>query len=114
MGRMVPPTKTEHIVTPEALYFKVELPGIRKEDVRVKIEENGKMLHVSAKKKYDKEVRKDRYHHIENSYGEFMTRFVLPSDVKPEHLRIHVDNGVLTITIPRQQLHYHHHHQHNY
>ena len=114
MGRLVPRTKIEHTETPEAHYFKAELPGIRKEDVNVKVEENGKMLHISAKKKHDKEEKKDNYHHVEHSYGEFVSRFTLPPNSQPENLRIHVHDGVLTVTIPMHKVHNNHNYDHNY
>ncbi|XP_021723957.1 17.9 kDa class I heat shock protein-like [Chenopodium quinoa] len=105
MRGMVPRTKIEYKETPEAHHFKAQLSGVRKEDVKVKLEEGGRMIHVSAKSTRENEEKKDNYHHVERGYGEFMSKFTLPPNAKPEHMRSSVDNnGVLTITIPKEKI----------
>ncbi|KAL2907061.1 17.9 kDa class I heat shock protein [Bienertia sinuspersici] len=110
MGRLVPRTKIEYKETPEAHLFKAELPGVRREDVVVRLDEDGKMLHISAKSKHEKKEKKDKYHCVEKGYGEFVSKFMLPPNSKPELLKSHVDNGVLTVTVPKQKSQHTGHH----
>ncbi|KAK9749989.1 hypothetical protein RND81_02G164300 [Saponaria officinalis] len=95
-------TKIEYKETPEAHHFMAELPGLRKEDVNVRVED-GKMLHISAKKKHSKEENRENYYYVERRGGEFMTRFMLPPNAKPDLMRTCVDNGVLTVTVPKEK-----------
>lgn len=104
MRGLVPRAKIEHKETPEAHHFMAELPGMRKEDVVVKVGD-GNMLHVRAKRNHEKEENKESYHHVERGFGEFVSKFMLPPDAIPQQLRSCVDNGVLTITIPKQKGH---------
>ncbi|XP_021864339.2 18.1 kDa class I heat shock protein-like [Spinacia oleracea] len=106
MRRLMPRTNIEYKETAEAHHFKAELPGVREEDVTVNIDEGGKMIHIRAKSKHGREENKERYHHVEHGCGEFASSFTLPPDANPEHMRCCVDNGVLTIAIPKHQSYY--------
>jgi HSP20 family protein len=57
----------------------VELPGVKKEDVRVAVE-NG-ILSISGERKTEKEEKGTKYHRVEQSYGTFMRSFTLPEVV---------------------------------
>ncbi|XP_074306537.1 18.1 kDa class I heat shock protein-like [Silene latifolia] len=96
-------TKIEYKETPEAHHFMAELPGLRKEDVDVHVED-GKLLHISAKKKHNREENSENYYYVERGGGEFVTRFMLPPNAKANHMSTCVDNGVLTVTVPKEKI----------
>ncbi|XP_027066275.2 18.2 kDa class I heat shock protein [Coffea arabica] len=100
--------------TPEAYIFRTELPpGVRREDVRVELEDN-KILKISCEKYTEKEDRHDQnyYHHvIERSRCKFLTAFGLPQDSRVDQIRSTIENGVLTVRVPRwEPMHHSHHH----
>lgn len=76
-----------------------ELPGVRKEDVVVELE-NG-VLTLRGEKRSEREEKKERRRYVERSYGAFSRSFTLPPNVDGD--RIHADfaDGVLTVTIPK-------------
>ena len=58
--------------------IKAELPEMKKEDVKVTVE-NG-VLTISGERKFEKEDKKKKYHRVERGYGTFMRSFTLPDD----------------------------------
>uniref|UniRef100_A0A0C9S707 TSA: Wollemia nobilis Ref_Wollemi_Transcript_10067_815 transcribed RNA sequence n=1 Tax=Wollemia nobilis TaxID=56998 RepID=A0A0C9S707_9CONI len=86
--------------TPEAHIFKADLPGLKKEEVKVEVEE-GRVLQISGERKRDEEHKDDKWHRIERSRGRFLRRFRLPENAKVEEVKAAMDNGVLTVTVPK-------------
>ncbi|KAK9669864.1 hypothetical protein RND81_13G159800 [Saponaria officinalis] len=97
----MPRTKIDYKETSEAHHFMVDLPGLRKEDINVRVED-GNMLHISANKKHDMEQNGENYYHVQRGCGAFMTKFMLPPNIKPEHMNCCVENGLLTVTVPKE------------
>jgi HSP20 family protein len=62
--------------------IKAELPEMRKEDVKVTVE-NG-VLTISGERKFEKEEKKKKYHRVERGYGTFMRSFALPDEHVPK------------------------------
>ncbi|KAI3891309.1 hypothetical protein MKW92_046161 [Papaver armeniacum] len=85
-------TKIDWKETPEAHIFKADLPGLKKEEVKVEVVEE------KIKKKIDK------WHRVEHSSGKFMRKFRLPENAKVDQLKATMENGVLTVTIPKQEV----------
>jgi HSP20 family protein len=77
----------------------VELPGVRPEDVKISVE--GNVLTVHGTKQQVAEERTERVHRYERTYGAFERTFTLPATVDAERITAGVDNGVLTITLPK-------------
>ncbi|KAJ8899646.1 hypothetical protein K2173_019342 [Erythroxylum novogranatense] len=88
--------------TPEAHVFKADLPGLKKEEVRVEIEE-GRVLQISGERSVEKEDKNDKWHRVERGRGKFLRRFWLPENAKAEEVKASMENGVLTITIHKAE-----------
>ncbi len=89
--------------TNEAILVQAELPGLRPDDVDVRVE-NG-VLTVSGEKKHEVEEGKEEsgYHLFERRYGRFERSFTLPSSVSHDAIKARFDNGVLTISLPKAE-----------
>ncbi len=81
--------------------LKADLPGVKKEDLDVSIE-NG-FLTVAAKRSSEKEHDEGEYHVHERSSGEFRRRFRVPESVKAEEIKAEFKNGVLELVIPKTE-----------
>ena len=82
-----------------AYHVEVDLPGIKKEDVDITIEDN--ILVVSGERKVKSEVKEENYYKIESSFGQFSRSFSLPEDVDVENIHAESENGVLEIVLPK-------------
>ena len=86
--------------TKDAFLFKADLPGIKDKDLEVTM--TGNRLNVSGKREEEKEEKSDRYYTYERSYGSFSRSFTLPDGADADKLRASLDQGVLTITVPKK------------
>ncbi|OMO91387.1 hypothetical protein COLO4_18417 [Corchorus olitorius] len=86
--------------TSEGHMFMAEVPGLKKEEVIVEIEDNS-VLQISGEKNVNKEEKNDRWHCVERSSGKFSRRFRLPDNVNISHVKASLENGVLTVTVPK-------------
>lgn len=84
--------------------FKVEVaaPGMTKEDFNVRLDEDNNLVITMEKKTENKEENKDeRYLRREFSYSKFQQTMILPDNVERDNINAQVENGVLTLTIPK-------------
>nr|BAA02160.1 low molecular weight heat shock protein [Oryza sativa Japonica Group] len=88
--------------TPEAHVFKADVPGLKKEEVKVEVED-GNVLQISGERIKEQEEKTDKWHRVERSSGKFLRRFRLPEDTKPEQIKASMENGVLTVTVPKEE-----------
>ncbi len=84
-----------------AYIVEVDLPGVKKEDIKVNIDPEKRTLTISGERKFKQEVKKEDYYKIESSYGKFMRTFSLPENVDVEHIDAKTEEGVLEITLPK-------------
>jgi HSP20 family protein len=82
----------------QEIVLKAELPGIAREDIDLRVENN--TLTLRGERKRDTEVKQDQYHRVERSYGAFSRSFALPTRIDTERVRAEFKDGVLTITLP--------------
>ncbi|URE39815.1 Hsp20/alpha crystallin family [Musa troglodytarum] len=87
--------------TPEAHIFKADLPGAKKEEVKVEVEE-GRVLQISGERSKEEEEKNDKWHRVERSSGKFLRRFRLPENAKVDQVKASMENGVLTVTMPKE------------
>lgn len=83
------------------LVLKAELPGLKREDIDVRVENN--TLTLRGERKRDTEVKDEQFHRVERAYGAFTRTFALPSTVDSEHVRADFKEGLLTITLPKRE-----------
>ncbi len=81
--------------------IKADLPGIPPEDIEVTMD-NG-VLTIKGERVDEKEEDKEGYHRIERVRGSFYRRFSLPDTADASGIEAKGENGVLMITIPKQQ-----------
>lgn len=89
--------------TDKAYVVELAAPGMKKEDFNVHINDEGNLIVKMEKKNENKEEDKSaRYLRREFSYSKFEQTLLLPDDVKREDIKAHVENGVLTVELPKQ------------
>ncbi|GAB6033922.1 Hsp20/alpha crystallin family protein [Galenea microaerophila] len=80
-------------------YIEIDLPGVKKEDINVELNDN--KLTVSGERKHKEEVKKEDYYLVESTFGKFQRTFTLPENVDAEHIEAKEENGVVEIVIPK-------------
>nr|POE98019.1 17.5 kda class i heat shock protein [Quercus suber] len=79
------------------------MPGLKKEEVKVEIED-GRVLQISGERSQEQEEKSDTWHCVEQSSGRFSKRFKLPENTKVEEVKATMENGVLTVTMPKEEI----------
>ena len=95
-------TRIDWKETPQAHVFKADLPGLKKYEVKVEVEE-GRILQISGERSKEQEEKNDKWHRVERSSGKFLRRFRLPENAKVDQVKASLENGVLTVTIPKEE-----------
>ena len=93
--------KTDIKETPEEYIVHAELPGVKKEDI--KVDYNNNYLTISATRNNESEEKKDNYIRRERSYGSVSRGFYI-SNVNKDSIKAKFDNGVLNIELPKKEL----------
>ncbi|GLT67072.1 hypothetical protein SLA2020_394050 [Shorea laevis] len=88
--------------TPEAHIFEADLPGLKKE-VKLEVEE-GRILQISGGTSKEQEEKNEKWHCVERSSGKFLRRFRLPENAKMDQVKASLENGVLTVTVPKVEV----------
>jgi HSP20 family protein len=91
------------VETPTSHVIRINVPGLSKDDVNVQVED-GNVLSVrgAAKEKGKEESEETVWHVAERGKPEFAREVVLPEHVKVEQIRASVENGVLTVVVPKE------------
>jgi HSP20 family protein len=80
------------------LVTKIDLPGMKKEDVKVEVTDG--FLVISGERKSEVEEKKENYYRCEREYGSFYRTVPLPENVKLEDVKATFADGVLEVSIP--------------
>lgn len=81
--------------------LKADLPGLKKEDIKVDVTEN--VLTITGEKNKEEKIEREDYYRHERVFGSFQRRFELPGDLDAEKIKAHFENGVLELKIPKSK-----------
>lgn len=88
----------------KAYTMEVAAPGIKKEYCRVSLNEDGNLsIAIENKMEHKEEDKKQHYLRREFSYTNYQQSYSLPEDVVKDKISARVENGILTITLPKQE-----------
>ncbi|NNE99701.1 MAG: Hsp20/alpha crystallin family protein [Pyrinomonadaceae bacterium] len=85
----------------DEIVLEAELPGMKREDFEVSIENN--VVTLKGSRKFEKKEENDNYHRVERSYGTFTRSFSLPRSVSAEDTKADFTNGVLRVSLPKKE-----------
>lgn len=85
----------------KAFEIHVAVPGVNKEDFKLDLNDN--LLTVSGERKYTKERKENNFHTVETQYGTFKRSFSLPENVASDQIQARYNNGILEITVPKDE-----------
>jgi HSP20 family protein len=84
-----------------AFVIKLELPEVSRDEVKVSLNEN--TLSISGERRVENEEKRENYHRVERSYGQFYRSFTLPPNVNSEQINAQFKDGVLRLTLPKRE-----------
>jgi HSP20 family protein len=87
-------TETEIVV-------KAEIPGVKKEDVKLSMQDN--VLTLSGERKFEEETKKENYVRVERGYGSFTRSFTLPPFVDAKKISAEFKDGLLEVKLPKSE-----------
>ena len=83
------------------LVLEAELPGMKRDDFELSIENN--VVTLTGERKFENKTEGDNYHRVERSYGSFTRSFTLPQNVTVDGAKADFDNGLLRVTFPKRE-----------
>ena len=87
--------------TKEEYVFKVELPGLSKDDISIEFE-NG-ILTIKGEKTAEKDVKEENFHRFERSFGIFCRSFTLPKNIDDKKIKANMKDGILELKVPKAE-----------
>ena len=85
----------------DKLVLEADLPGLKREDFEISVENN--VITLKGERKFEKKVEGDNYHRVERSYGGFMRSFTLPQTVTAEGATAEFEHGILRVSLPKRE-----------
>lgn len=85
----------------DQIVLEAELPGMKREDFELTIENN--VLTLRGERRFEKKEENDNYHRVERAYGSFTRSFTLPQTVSAEGATAEYKNGVLRVTLHKRE-----------
>ena len=88
--------------TPDAYQLELAAPGMTKADFDIHLDEDGDLV-INMEKKVDAKHEQEKGHYVrrEFSYSKFQQTMLLPEDSDREKISAKVENGVLTVNLPK-------------
>lgn len=86
----------------KALVFETELPGVKKEEISIKVEDD--QLVITGEVKRDEEIDRENYFRIGRQYGRFRRCFPLPANlIRKDGVKARFEDGILRVTAPLKE-----------
>ena len=82
------------------LVLKLEIPGIRQEDLDVRMENS--TLSVKGERSFETEGKEENFHRVERRYGSFYRAFTVPNTIDPESIKAEYDAGILRLELQKR------------
>lgn len=87
--------------TDKEVRITAELPGVAEKDVDVTLDDD--VLTIRGEKRSETKEDNENYQFVERSFGRFQRSIRVPHSVKADEVKAHVENGVLTVVLPKNQ-----------
>lgn len=87
--------------TPEAVTMRLEVPGLSRDQIRIAVENN--VLTVRGEKTQETSSENESFRRTERSFGSFERSFSLPAYVDSDNVQASLQDGILSITLPRRE-----------
>src|SRR6187397_440791 len=87
--------------TDQEYLIRAELPAVKKEDVKVTLDQG--MITIHGERKEDKETRDEKFHRVESFRGAFSRSFSVPDNIDDKGIRAESKDGVLTVHLPKSK-----------
>ena len=84
-----------------AYEINVAVPGLSKDEFKVDLNDN--FLTISGERKFSTEKKEKNLHVVETQYGNFSRSFALPENVDASKINAKYNNGILEITLPKDE-----------
>ena len=82
-----------------AYHIDVDLPGVKKDDIKIDVHDN--ILTIHGERNYKEEIKEEDYYKVETSFGKFQRQFTLPDNVDVENISASSNDGVLEVVVPK-------------
>ncbi len=92
--------QTDIIETDKELKIKIDLPGVKPEDINLEV--SNQTLVISGKSKSEEEIKQSDWYYLERQTGEFRREFELPSSCEIDKIEANSKHGTLYIKIPKK------------
>ncbi|HVP35387.1 MAG TPA: Hsp20/alpha crystallin family protein, partial [Terriglobales bacterium] len=89
--------------TKDEIVLSAELPGFKKEDIKLSVEDHTITLSGEKKSEYEKEDKKENYYRLERRFGSFTRSFALPTPVQADKVKASYKDGILKVTLPKSE-----------
>lgn len=83
------------------IYVKAAIAGVKPEDIDIQL--NNDLITIKGKRDFKEEVEDEDYYIKECYWGGFSRSIILPVDIKTDQVKAEIDNGLLTITLPKSK-----------
>ena len=93
--------KVDIVENEKSFEIHVAVPGMNKDDFKIDLNDN--LLTISGERKFTKDKKENNYHSIESQFGTFLRSFSLPENVDGTKIQAAYVNGILEITVPKDE-----------
>lgn len=90
------------VETDDAIVLKAELAGMKPEDINIEVQDN--VLTVSGERRFEEEVKEDKFYRIERRYGSFSRSLALPPTADESKVDASYENGLLQVTVHKAEV----------